>query len=158
MKKTTSAVDYKQINVASPAFQDGRMIPDKYAREGENINPPLDIAHIPDGAVCLALTMTDTDAPGGDWTHWLAWNIPVTHHIRENDVHGMQGVNDFLQCQYIGPCPPEGIHRYQISIYALDALLDLPVKTKKNQLEKEMSAHIIGFGQLMGLYAKNDRT
>jgi Raf kinase inhibitor-like YbhB/YbcL family protein len=153
MKQTTKAVDYKQLDITSPAFNDGGMIPVKYTRDGEDVNPPIEIAHIPEETICLAVIMEDPDATGGNWAHWLAWNIPVTHHIKENEVHGMVGVNDFLQCEYSGPCPPDGIHHYYYKVYALDALLDLPVKTKKHQLEKAMSEHIIGFGELVGLYA-----
>lgn len=153
MKQTAKAVDYKQLDITSPAFKQDGMMPVKYTRDGENINPPLAIAHIPEETVCLAIIMNDPDAPLGEWTHWLTWNIPVTHYIKENEVHGMVGINDFLQCEYCGPCPPDGAHRYYFKVYALDALLDLPAKTKKHQLEKAMSEHIIGFGELVGLYA-----
>lgn len=152
MKHTDQAADYKRMDISSPAFQEGEMIPVKFTGDGEDINPPLDIARIPPSALCLAIMMVDTDAPDGEWAHWLAWNIPVTHHIRENEVHGMEGVNDFLQGQYRGPCPPDGPHHYYFKVYALDALLDLPAKTKKHQLEKAMSGHIIGYGGLMGVY------
>lgn len=155
MKQTDKAIDYKQLDVCSSAFADGGRIPLKYTRDGENISPPLQINHVPEEAVCLAVVMIDTDAPGGEWAHWVCWNIPLTHHIHENDVHGLEGTNDFLQKSYLGPCPPDGLHHYYFKVYALDSLLDLPSRTKKDQLEKTMSDHIIGFGQLMGCYGSN---
>lgn len=154
MKYMEKAVDYKQLDVSSPAFKRNEMIPATYTCDGENISPPLDIKNIPDETKCLVLIVEDPDAPSGTWVHWLVWNIPVTHHIRENEVHGMQGINDFLQNQYGGPCPPSGTHHYFFKIYALNALLDLPAKTRKTQVEKAMSENIIGFGQLVGLYKK----
>jgi Raf kinase inhibitor-like YbhB/YbcL family protein len=155
MKHTERAVDYKQLDISSSAFKANEMIPAKYTCDGIDVSPPLDINDIPAEAKCLALIMDDPDTPVGTWVHWLAWNIPVTNHIKEDDVRGVQGMNDFIQHHYGGPCPPSGTHRYFFKIYALDALLDLPRNTKKAQLEKAMSEHIIGFGELTGTYKKN---
>ncbi len=155
MKHTDKAVDYKKMTISSPVFEDGGMIPVKYSCEGENVNPPLDISGFPEEAVSLAIIMEDPDAPAGTWVHWLVWNIPVTHHIKEDHVPGKEGINDFQKHKYGGPCPPKGTHRYFIKIYALNATLDLPGNTQKKQLEKAMSEHIIGFGELIGLYKRN---
>lgn len=152
--EATVAVDYKNLDVSSTAFQHNEMIPAKYTCEGSNISPPLDIDHIPLEAKCLVLIVVDPDAPAATWVHWLLWNIPITHHIKENEAHGIEGLNDFQQHHYGGPCPPSGTHRYFFKVYALDALLDLPAKTKKHQLDKAMSKHIIAFGQLTGLYKR----
>jgi Raf kinase inhibitor-like YbhB/YbcL family protein len=86
--------------------------------------------------------------------HWIVCNIPVTHHIKENEIHGIEGINDFQQHHYGGPCPPLGTHRYFFKVYALDALLDLTASTTKLQLERMMSEHIIGFGELVALYKR----
>lgn len=155
MKHIDKAVDYKQMDISSTAFKNGEMIPAKYTCDGINVNPPLDIKDIPEETKCLVLIADDPDAPVGTWVHWIVWNIPVTHHIKENTVHGVEGLNDFQQHRYGGPCPPSGTHRYFFKIYALNALLDLPANTKKIKLEKAMSEHIIGFGELIGLYARN---
>ncbi|MGE5107429.1 MAG: YbhB/YbcL family Raf kinase inhibitor-like protein [Sphingobacteriales bacterium] len=154
MKHIEKAVDYKLINVSSTAFKAGGMIPSKYTCDGVNISPPIDIKDIPEEAKCLALIVDDPDAPISTWVHWVVWNIPVTHHLRENEVHGSEGINDFQQQHYGGPCPPSGKHRYFFKVYALDTLLDLPAGSKKLQLEKAMSEHIIGFGELVGLYKR----
>ncbi len=152
--EATRAVDYKQLRVSSTAFEHEQMIPRKYTCDGINISPPLDIEYIPEAAKCLALVVDDPDAATGMWVHWLVWDMPVTHHIKENEVHGIEGINDFQQQWYGGPCPALGTHRYFFKIYALDALLNLPVTTKKIELEKAMSGHIIGFGELIGWYKK----
>lgn len=154
MKHIEKAIDYKHMEISSIAFKEGDMIPVKYTCDGENINPPLEIKNIPEESKCLALIVDDPDAPVGTWVHWLVWNIPVTHHISENGIHGMEGYNDFQQHHYGGPCPPSGTHRYFFKVYALDALLGLPPRTGKLQLEKEMSTHIIAFGELIGLYKR----
>jgi len=154
MKHIDKAVDYKQLVISSSAFKADGLIPSKYTCDGDNINPPLEIKDIPENAVCLALIADDPDAPGGTWVHWVVWNIPVTHHLKEDHIPGLEGINDFQQKHYGGPCPPSGTHRYFFKVYALDTLLELPSGTNKLQLEKAMSEHIIGFGELIGLYKR----
>lgn len=152
--ETMFPVHYKPLRITSTAFQNKEFIPIKYTCEGMDVNPPLHIEHIPEEAKCLALVMDDPDAPKGTYVHWVAWNIPLTHHIIENESLGIEGINDFQQHHYGGPCPPSGTHRYFFKVYALDALLDLPDHTTKVQLEKTMSKHIIAFGELIGLYKR----
>ncbi|MGZ8557480.1 MAG: YbhB/YbcL family Raf kinase inhibitor-like protein [Chitinophagaceae bacterium] len=152
MMHIEKAIDYKLLDISSTAFKAGDMIPEKYTCDGINVNPPLDIKNIPVQARCLALIVDDPDAPHETWVHWVVWNIPVTHHIKENEIHGIEGLNDFKQHHYGGPCPPSGTHRYFFKVYALDALLELPAGTNKLQLEKAISEHIIAFGDLVGLY------
>ncbi|HAN65658.1 MAG TPA: YbhB/YbcL family Raf kinase inhibitor-like protein [Chitinophagaceae bacterium] len=151
------AESYHVIEVSSPAFADQGMIPVVYTCEGRDISPPLDFKHIPNEAVTLALIMDDPDAPGKTWVHWVLWNIPVTHHIKENEVHGEQGMNDFGRKSYGGPCPPSGTHRYFFKVYALSCTLNLPAETTKHTLEKAMAGHILGYGELIGLYKRQQK-
>ena len=150
----TTAVNYKKLKVTRTAFAENGMIPAKYTCDGININPPLDIEQIPADAKCLVLIVDDPDAPAKTWVHWIIWNIPVTHHIKENEVHGVQGINDNRHRHYDGPCPPSGTHRYFFKVYALNNLLDLSQSANKVDLEKAMSEYIVGFGELIGLYKK----
>lgn len=146
----------KTIQVSSKAFKSGDLIPEKYTCDGQNFNPPLDISGLPYDTKSLVLVVDDPDAPVGTWVHWLVWNIPVTAHLKENKVYGIEGVNDFQQHHYAGPCPPSGTHRYYFKIYALDDELDLPANTNKLALEKTMKDHILGYGELIGIYHSVD--
>ena len=157
MKNVLSEINYKVLNISSEAFEDRGFIPVKYTCDGSNWSPPLNIEHIPPDAKSLALIVDDPDAPSGTWVHWVMWNIPVTHHLKENEAHGKQGMNDFRKNSYGGPCPPDKAHRYYFKVYALDSLLNLPAGTKKGDLEKAMSGHIIGFGELIGLYSRQPK-
>ncbi|MBX9781707.1 MAG: YbhB/YbcL family Raf kinase inhibitor-like protein [Chitinophagaceae bacterium] len=157
MKHEAKEIDYRLLKITSAAFKERELIPVAYTCDGKNINPPLDIEDIPEETKCLALIVDDPDAPVNTWVHWLVWNIPVTHHIKENEVHGVEGTNDFQQYKYGGPCPPSGTHRYFFKVYALDTLLDLKPGSKKNELEKAMSNHILAFGTLTGLYKRRDK-
>ncbi|HVZ56337.1 MAG TPA: YbhB/YbcL family Raf kinase inhibitor-like protein [Chitinophagaceae bacterium] len=150
--------DFKALRLSSPSFQEGGAIPVKYTCDGENISPPLDIAGIPAEALSLAIIVEDPDAPGGTWNHWLAWNLPVTHHLRENRIHGEEGLNSFQQVGYGGPCPPPGKpHRYQFKVYALDQVLDLKPRIGTVELERAMAGHILAYGELMGLYQRKSK-
>lgn len=154
---TTTAKIKKSIGtlkVTSNAFANNTLIPSKYTCDGENINPPLNIDHLPKEAKSLALTLVDPDAPNKTWVHWIVWNIPPENQIKEKNRMGTEGMNDFMQCNYGGPCPPGGTHHYHFKVYALDQMLELDPGASIHKLEKAMSQHIIAGGELVGLYKR----
>ncbi len=144
------------IKLTSPAFKHNALIPSKYSYNGGNVNPPLEIDHIPEGTRSFALIVDDPDAPKGTWVHWVVWNIAPTLQLKEDQIPGNEGINDYHQHHYGGPCPPSGTHRYFFKIYALDTLLELPADTDKFKLEKMMHHHIIAVGELIGLYKSDN--
>ncbi len=154
MQTKNIAQQRKVMTVTSSAFKVNGTIPIKYTCRGENINPPLDISDIPSSTSCLAVIIDDKDAPGGTWLHWTVWNIPVTHHIEEDNIPGQQGRNDFRRNTYGGPCPPSGTHRYYFKVYALDEVLDLGEGASLDELESAMADHIVGYGELIGRFSK----
>lgn len=147
-------VHYRQLEITCPAFLSDDFIPSKYTCDGLNISPPLNIDKIPKDARSLVLIIDDPDALSGTFIHWVVWNIPIKHHLGENEIHGIEGLNDFDQHHYGGPCPPRGRHRYFFKIYALDTLLELPPETTKEQLEQSMREYIIAYGELVGVYQR----
>lgn len=152
--EATKEEDFKPITISSTAFQQNGTIPVQYTCDGTNTNPPFALKQIPEEALSLAIIVDDPDAPAGTWTHWLVWNIPVTHQIPEGFHKGVQGLNDFKKKAYGGPCPPSGEHRYFFKIYALDCVLDLPAGAGRKDLEKAMSEHIMAMGVYIGRYAR----
>jgi len=145
------------LSIESPAFKNNASIPRHYTCDGKDVNPPLVIRGVPDGAKSLALIVDDPDAPMGTWVHWVVWNIdPATTQIGENSVPAgaQQGKNDFRKMSYGGPCPPSGTHRYFFKLYALDTKLNLNANSTKADVEKAMSGHILGDAQTMGLYKR----
>ncbi|MEW6468894.1 MAG: YbhB/YbcL family Raf kinase inhibitor-like protein [Bacteroidota bacterium] len=142
------------LEISSPAFDRGGMIPSKYTCDGINISPPLTIGKIPAEAKSLVLVMQDPDAVSGTFDHWLMWNIPPLEGIEENSAPGVQGKNTAGTNGYTGPCPPSGTHHYYFKIYALDRLLDLEKGAGKSELQEAMKGHIVAWGELMGIYKK----
>jgi len=69
----------------------------------------------------------------------------------------IEGVNDWKQPGYRGPCPPVGRHRYFHKLYALDTLLKGINKTPtKAEIEMAMHGHILAQTELMGTYQKGE--
>ncbi|HAK61204.1 MAG TPA: YbhB/YbcL family Raf kinase inhibitor-like protein [Nitrospiraceae bacterium] len=145
------------FTISSTAFKPGGPIPSKYTCDGPNVNPLLVIEGVPANAQSLALIMDDPDAPGATWVHWVVWNIqPATKAIREDTVppEASQGVNDFQNPGYGGPCPPSGTHRYFFRLYALNTSLDLGPDTTRAGLEDAMEGHILDQAELVGRYGR----
>jgi Raf kinase inhibitor-like YbhB/YbcL family protein len=153
-KMVRTGLDIVSLEVSSSEFELNGFIPSRFTCDGLNVNPPLAIDHIPAGTSSLALIVDDPDAPIRSWVHWLAWNIPVTQHIKEDCSLKEQGMNDFRENRYCGPCPPYGTHRYFFKVYALDVRLQLPAKTTKTELERAMQGHVVGYGELVGRYKR----
>ena len=144
----------KYMNLQSKAFAENEMIPKKYTCDGSNVNPPLEISFIPNETVCLAIIMEDPDAPINIWSHWIVWNLPVTHHVTEDMHFGINGLNDFNKYFYCGPCPMSGVHQYVFRVFALDTLLDLKANSRKYDLEKAMAGHVLAYGELIAYYGR----
>ena len=142
------------MRLSSPVFEDNAFIPAKFTCKGQSINPPLIIQDIPKEAKSLVLIMDDPDAPSGTFVHWVVYDIPVTKRIDENSIPGKQGVNTTGKLDYLGPCPPTGVHRYFFKIYALDKMLNLDEGISKSDLEKAMPPHILDRAELVGLYQR----
>jgi Raf kinase inhibitor-like YbhB/YbcL family protein len=145
----------KTLKISSDAFESGGYIPSRYTCEGVNVNPSLQIMGIPDLTKSLAIIVDDPDAPVGNWVHWVVWNIPVTNLIIEHNVPGKEGMNDFGNRHYGGPCPPKGMHRYFFKVFALDNELQLTSTSAKQDLENAMKTHVLASGELMGIYEKH---
>ena len=152
------------LKVSSAAFQANGKIPARYACGGEELSPPLTWEGVPTGTRSLALIMDDPDAPVGDYVHWIVYNLPA-------DAAGLpegassaggasqllkgtqQGKNSANQSHYASPCPPSGQHRYFFRLYALDQTLELQ-SPNKAALNAAMDGHILGQGELVGVYQK----
>lgn len=144
--------------IKSPSFNEGEFILSKFTCDGENTNPRLDIVAVPSSAKSLALIIDDPDSPSGNWLHWSIWNMsPKTKFIEEGKAPAgaTEGMTDFRSVGYGGPCPGQGTHRYQFSLYALDTILDLPRGAKRDELEAAMEGHILGQARLVGVYKRN---
>jgi Raf kinase inhibitor-like YbhB/YbcL family protein len=151
------------IELTSSAFKEGQAIPKKYTADGENKSPPLRWTAPPEGTKTFALVCEDPDAPRGTWVHWVVFNLPASLRelkegvpAKEEIANGArQGKNDSGEVGFGGPGPPKGkAHRYFFKLYALDAAIDLPAGTTRDELFAAMKSHVLAEGKLMGTYQR----
>ncbi|MEX0599485.1 MAG: YbhB/YbcL family Raf kinase inhibitor-like protein [Rhodothermales bacterium] len=152
------------FTVRTGAFDSGTALPDKYTCEGENVSPPFTLDHVPDAAKTLAIIVDDPDAPRKTFVHWVLFNVPASAtDLPENlDIEAdlppgdaLEGVNDFGDMGYGGPCPPPGAdHHYQFRFYALDTPLDVAQGATKKQVTQAMDGHVLAEAEVVGTYRR----
>ena len=144
----------------STAFEDGGIVPQKYAGRG-GVIPDFKFSNAPDGTVTYAIILHDIDvAIGGgtdDVLHWVAWNIPAAANgipegkLPEGSVTGknMMGSN-----AYMGPGAPPGprYHHYIFELYALNSKLDLPETASRADLLAAMKGKTVAKAAYVGRY------
>ncbi len=164
-----SAQATDSLALTSTAFPAGGAIPSRHTCEGEDVSPPLAWVGAPDGTISFALIVDDPDAPDPKapkttWVHWVLYDLPGTattlpEGVRPDSLPGgtRQGLNDWKQPGWRGPCPPVGRHRYFFKLYALDAKLgELPAPNKA-AVEQAMQGHVLAHAEWMGTYEKGRR-
>ncbi|HRD67564.1 MAG TPA: YbhB/YbcL family Raf kinase inhibitor-like protein [Candidatus Competibacter sp.] len=154
------------LTIESSAFDNGAAIPSQYTCQGQDVSPPLAWSGVPANARSLVLIVDDPDAPDPKapkmtWVHWVLYNIPpdvsgLAEGIASAELPSgtQEGLNDWRQTGYGGPCPPVGRHRYFHKLYALDTQLAGLHQPTKAKLEGAMKGHIIAQAELVGTYQK----
>lgn len=158
--------DTMGFEIASAAFAAGGDIPQAHTCDGADVSPPLAWGGVPEGTRSLALIVDDPDAPDPAapkvvWVHWVLYNLSADLRELPEQVTAetlppgaLEGLNDWKQTGWRGPCPPVGRHRYFFKLYALDVVLpDLNHPTKA-ALEKAMETHVLARAERMGGYAR----
>jgi Raf kinase inhibitor-like YbhB/YbcL family protein len=150
------------MNLTSSSLQ-GNQIPATFTCDGAGGSPQLAWSAPPAGTVSLALIVTDPDAPGRTFVHWVLYDLPNDARELPEALPaqgelaggGRQGSNDFGNLGYGGPCPPgHSQHHYVFTLYALDTKLNLPPGAARAQVEAAMKGHILASGELVGLYQR----
>ena len=154
------------LQLTSPAFEYGAVIPKTYAQDGDDISPPLAWHEVPEGTKSFALFL-DSQGPEGAQNHWIIFNIYATirelpEHIPRQDsfpewthegISVRQGRNDFGRVGYTGPLPStEPPHDNTFTLYALDAQIHVPPGCRKEELLAAMEGHILDRAELVGIY------
>ncbi len=152
-----------RFTLRSSAFSPGGRIPVRHTADGANLSPPLTWEGAPMVTRSYALVCHDPDAPGGDWVHWIAWNLAAESESLPEGVPpqpevpsvGLQGLNDFGRIGWGGPAPPLGQdHRYVFELYALDGILDLAARSTRAQLAAAMEGRVLAHATITGHYGR----
>ncbi len=135
---------------------DGQKIDARFTCDGEDVAPALVWKGVPGDAKQLGLVFEDPDAPGGTFTHWLAYGLdPKATHI-PGAVRMREGENDFGRTGYGGPCPPEGHeHEYVLRLLALDAPVELAAGADRKAFDDAVAPHVIAEARLTAPYERS---
>lgn len=149
------------FTVTVEGFREGETIPRLHTCEGADVSPSLSWSGAPAGTRSFALILDDPDAPGGDWTHWLLWDIPAAVPALAQNFKpgalGVSGTNDFGRPGYGGPCPPKrhGPHRYYFRVHALSVpSLGLSAGARRADLDRALKGKILAEARYMGRYER----
>ncbi|MGA8089645.1 MAG: YbhB/YbcL family Raf kinase inhibitor-like protein [Terracidiphilus sp.] len=157
-----SAATDASITLSSDSLAGGT-VPKEFTCDGADQSPPLKWTAPPADTKSFILTVTDPDAPGGTFTHWVVFNLPANTSALAAGVPtqdqlpdgSRQGRNDFGKVGYGGPCPPRGsTHRYFFDLFALNSTLVLPARATRAQIEDAMNTHVLARGKLMARYGR----
>lgn len=155
------------LQLTSPAFKHQGEIPKRHTCDGEDVSPALAWTGAPAGTKSFALVVDDPDAPDPAapkvvWVHWVLYDIPSTVAALVEDTTSktlpkgaFEGLNDWKQPGWRGPCPPVGRHRYFHKLYALDIVLPDLQRPNKAALEKAMQGHVLAKAELIGTYQRS---
>lgn len=146
------------MKIKSSGIIDG-VILDKYGKRGNmELSIPLEFIDYPKETVSFAVIIEDFDAIevcGHDFVHWLVANV-TKPYLEENaslNVHNfIEGKNDFNRNNYGGMAPPNKPHCYDITIYALDCMLNLKAGFTYKELKESIKNHILAEANIKGLY------
>lgn len=131
-----------KLVVHSP-WRDGGRIPRLYTCDGRDIAPIVGTLTQLGRVRSYAFVMTDPDAPGGNFVHWVRWG-------------DRSGRNSFGRLGYSGPCPPRGAgpHHYLMTVYGLDRILDLKAGADPHAAVAAIKAAAVAAGSITGVYSR----
>lgn len=149
-----------RLALQSSHVTSGEQIARECTCDGDNTSPNLRWYNVPPGTRSLAIVIDDPSASEGLFTHWLVYDIspsvaeiPPARPLGEQIDEGVQGMNDFGELGYTGPCPPAGEERtYYIRLFALDRELKLGPGADRRALMRAMRDHVIEQTELIARY------
>ena len=156
------------MHISSPAFQDGKPIPTKYAYHGvvggKNISIPLSWGGIPTETKSFAVSIVDPHPVANNWVHWFVMNIPKSVTSLAEGASGKnmpagskELYNSYGTIGYGGPEPPKGSgpHPYEIVVYALNIeKLDLSANTTLTAFSEALEGKVIASVKVTGMYER----
>lgn len=120
--------NHKNMHIQSD-WENNWFLPKVYTCEGMEKFPELHLDAVPLIAQWLALVVEDPDAPWGTWDHLLVANIPITGNRMDISLASFSeaviGSNSWGELGRWAPCPPQWIHRYFFTVYALSEKMEL---------------------------------
>ena len=125
---------------------------------GQNISPQLSWSGAPAETKSFVVTMIDTSVAPNKWSHWVIVDIPadvtsLARGFKTLPGEARQIPSNFGDPYYDGPCPPSGsgVHRYEITLWALAAArFSVAADMKATELEETLGKIAISRVSLTG--------
>ena len=147
-------------------------VPTENTCDGSDVSPELSWSSAPEGTVSYAVYAYDVNAgeSGYDtWVHWLVADIPADTSTMSHQLAGgvgsgdaapdggVNGLNDWSETGYRGPCPPTGTgdHNYYFKVYALDTTLNLSEGFDYAAFSSAHDGHILQEAYVTGTYRRD---
>ena len=148
------------LSISSSEFPEGGTIPSRFTCDGTGVSPPLTWSES-QSAEEYVLLVTDPDAPGGRFVHWVIYAIPSNAEsigAGQGPSGAKQGANDAGGTGYAGPCPPQGDppHRYVFTMYALSSARTrgIPAGASADAVLRAIECCVQEQGTLTGTYGR----
>ena len=140
-------------------------LPARYTCDGGNVSPHIGLGGVSADVKAMAVLMLgEAECACGNQIYWSMWNIDPATMIPENiakepvihfPFEAVQGENTYGSIGYHGPCPSAGeTERYEIRVYGLSRLLDIPPGADFETLRDAMTGNVIAFGSTFVTYGR----
>lgn len=149
---SSPGMSQSNISVISPEFSEGGRLPDRYTCRGAGMFPPLRWSGVPTAAAAEAVIVTDPDAPGGIYTHWVLFDVPPqVHELAPPSIppQARQAINSAGTIGYTPPYPPSGTHHYQFTVVGLRDRIELVDGAPLDRAIQQIQAGALARGTLV---------
>ena len=155
-----------ELDVSSPAFNDGDVLPARYTADGRQVSPPLAWGRVPPLAATIVIVIEDADSPTlQPLVHGIVWGLPGRDGdlpegaLRSPTSTGEplpMGKNSYFAAQYLPPDPPpgHGPHRYAFQVYALRTSPQLSGTPGRRAIVEALRENVLAKGCLIGIYER----
>ncbi len=146
---TTGTGGMAAFALTSTAYAEGETIPQKYectSGGGQSVSPPLAWTEGPAGTLSYAIVMRDLDYQNG-FLHWVMWDIPAASMSLPEGVEQVYAPSTPAGSHqapfnpgtigYYGPCSPNSVNTYEITVYALDVATVPGLTSQSTKTEAE---------------------
>jgi Raf kinase inhibitor-like YbhB/YbcL family protein len=151
------------LTLTTTAWQDGGELPAKYAGQ-QAVSPPLSWSNAPMGTVEFVLVMNDPEpvrpagSVTGDILHWMVVKIPASATSLPEGAGAAQSTSLPAGARQIQPFRGPGApatgprHHYTLTLYALNAPLDLPATADRAAVMAAMEGKVVARGILVSRF------
>jgi Raf kinase inhibitor-like YbhB/YbcL family protein len=166
-----AAAGKAHLTVTSADIKMNTLIPNDNSSYGKSLSPQVSWTKGPASTKSYAVALEDADAHTGNpdvpITHWLAFNIPANVTSLPGGLKPQGAAtppagftfarNIARQNAYFGPrTPPRTTHHYHLQVLALDTTLPLMEGATRAEVAAAMSGHVVGTGEVVGLFTGPD--